>query len=886
MPLAPAVRLGPYQIESMLGAGGMGEVYRARDTRLERTVAVKVLAIESGAPGPRLERFRREARAISRLSHPHICALLDVGEQDGRAYLVMEHLEGETLAERLSGGRLPLERALRHGIQIAVALDAAHREGVVHRDLKPANVMLTRDGVKLLDFGLARLRPGADDALLDGDTATLTTENTVLGTAPYMAPEHLDGRETDGRADIFALGVVLFEMVCGRRPFVGDSKARIMAAILEQEAPPISGMQPLAPPVLDHVVQRCLAKDPDERWQTARDVAIALEWVLEGGSAAGLPPPVAKRRDLRRVGGAVLAGLAAGAALAAPVAWRLARPRPAPPRPALRLSLSLDPPALVAGSQRSLALSPDGSRLAYVTGSREDHRLAVRVLSQPQSVVMPWTEGAVHPFFSPDGQWIAFFAGRALKKVPAAGGTAITLCPAPDVGGSWGPDGTIVFSGGPGRGLQRVSEDGGAPTDFVPLDAAAGERAHSYPFFLPGGGAVLFTVTTLRHLGGNHTVVHDLATGTRRTLVSGYDARYLPSGHLVFTRGRNVMAARFDLARRELKGPATPMIEDLAGYMLYPVAQFDVAGSGSIVYAPTTVFVPRRLQWVGRDGTAREVGLAPGLYEDPRLSHGGRQLAVEIDADIWLVDLARSALSRLTFAPEENETPVWSPDDRRVAYSCHYRQGGDTSICWRAADGSGDEEVLFSRPSYVSLGAFAPDGRALLFIDNAVETGHDIGIFRFDDRRRPEPLLNSRFNERAPAVSPDGRWLAYSSDETGRREVFVQAFPGLGAKQQVSTDGGDEPLWSRDGREVFYRRGLEVRAVAVHGAHDLKVGAPRTLFAGRYVSFPQRPESQYDVGADGRFLMMQREGPADPPLVMVVDWAEELKARLPMTAAP
>ncbi len=880
MPLAPAVRLGPYQIESLLGAGGMGEVYRARDTRLERTVAVKVLAALAGEEAAtRLDRFRREARAVSRLSHPHICSLLDVGDQDGLAFLVMEHLEGETLAARLAAGRLPLERALRYAIQIAAALDSAHREGIVHRDLKPANVMLTRDGVKLLDFGLAKLRPGASDVLAASETATLTTEGTLRGRVPYMAPEVLEGKETDARADIFALGVVLYEMVGGRRPFVGDSKARIMAAILEQEPAPLSSLQPLAPPVLDHVLQRCLAKDPDERWQTARDVGIALEWVLEGGSAAGLPAPVGKRRDRRRLAAAALAGAVAGAAIAGLAAWRLARPPPAAPRPALRLELTLDPPALVTGAQRALALSPDGSRLAYVTGSREDHRLAVRLLSQPQSVALAGTENAEHPFFSPDGQWIAFFAAGALKKVAAGGGMPITLCPAAGIGGVWGPDDTIVFSGGPGHGLLWVPAGGGDPGPFTTLDASKGESSHSYPHILPGGGALLFSITTGRKRDASATVVQDLRSGQRRALFSGYDARYVASGHVVFTRDRSFFAARFDLGRRELTSPPAAMLEDVSGYMLYPIAQLDLSRNGTLVYAPTTVFVARRLQWVDRAGVPTPLAIERGLHEDVRLSRSGRQAALEIDGEIWLLDLDRPAPSRLTFGPGESETPVWSPDDRRMAYACH-RPDEPFGVCWRAVDGSGTEERLFGRSSYVSLGDWSPDGRALVFIDNTVETGHDLGIFRLDERQ-PRPLLNSRFNERAPDLSPDGRWLAYSSDESGRREVYVQAFPALGEKRQVSTDGGDEPTWSGTGAELFYRHGDEMRAVTMQARPVFKRGLPRTLFSGRYVSFPQRPEAQYDVAPDGRFLMLKRDGPDDPPLAMMVNWTEELKSRLP-----
>jgi dipeptidyl aminopeptidase/acylaminoacyl peptidase len=396
---------------------------------------------------------------------------------------------------------------------------------------------------------------------------------------------------------------------------------------------------------------------------------------------------------------------------------------------------------------------------------------------------------------------------------------------------------------------------------------------------LPDGHGLLFTVTASRTPEGITTVVQDLATGARTTLLNGYDARYLPGGRLVFTRGRGVFAARFDLERRALAGEPVAMIEDLAGYMVFAVAQFDLSRTGTLVYAPTTVFVPRRLVWVDRRGLAEPLSLEGGLYEDPRISGRGDRVAVHRGDAIWTFDPARPALSRLTFS-RENDTPAWSPDGRRVAYKCR-APDRVYGVCWRPADGSGEEERLFSRTSDLSVAGWTPDGRDVVFIDMPMETGHDVGLFSLGSAGPPRPLLNSRFNESGPAVSPDGRWLAYASDESGRREVYVQAFPGLGGKRQVSSDGGDEPVWSRDGTELFYRRGDEMRAVSVGARADFGAGVPRTLFTGRYLAFPQRPDTQYDVAPDGRFLMVERDGPADPPLVMVVDWAEELKARLP-----
>jgi serine/threonine-protein kinase len=882
MALAPATRLGPYEIVSLLGAGGMGEVYQARDTRLQRTVAVKVLSFSHAAvdQASRLERFRREADAVSRLSHPHICSLFDVGEQDGHAFLVMEHLEGETLAARLAQGPLPLERALRYGIDIASALDAAHRQGVVHRDLKPANIMVTRHGVKLLDFGLARLREDSDDVLARSQTADLTGSGVVLGTVPYMAPEHLDGQEADARADIFALGVVIYEMVCGRRPFGGESKARIIAAILEQEPPPASRVQRLCPPVLDHVLARCLAKDPEERWQAARDVAIALGWVAEGGSDAGLPPPMVKRRDRRTRLEAAAVAAVVGAALGGLVLWAFLRPSPPPLRPTLRVELNLDPPPIPTTGQHSVALSPDGSRLAYLTGTRQDHQLVLRALEQSQSMVVPDSDGAEDPFFSPDGQWVAFFAGGSLKKVAVSGGAPLTLCAAGGLGGSWEAEDTLVFSGGPGRGLMQVGPGGGQPRPLTSLDASKGESEHSYGHFLPGRRALLYTVTTTRGAGFN-TVLQDLDGGERRTLLEGFDARYFGNGYLVYYRNLSLFAVRFDARRRAIAGSEMKVVDEVGGYILYPIVAADLSASGSFVYASSSSISPRNLVWVDRHGQARPLDLPAANYETVRLSAHGQTAAVTLRHDAWRLDLARGTLTRLTFGAGRDYLPVLSPDDRRVAYSCP-REDHQQGICVRAADGSGGEVAVLSRPEYLNVSDWTPDGREIVFVRNSVQTGHDVWTVAVDGERRTRELLASPVSERAPTVSPDGRWLAYASDESGQFEVFVQSFPALGGKVQVSTDGGDEPVWSRAGGELFYRRNDDMMAVSVQAHGTFRAGIPRVLFSGRYQSWRQRPDTVYAVTPDGqRFLMLKRAEVGDPRLSLVVDLGEELKRRLP-----
>jgi eukaryotic-like serine/threonine-protein kinase len=880
MALAPDARLGPYEIVSMLGAGGMGEVYEARDTRLQRTVALKVLTIGPGQgnAAARLERFRREAHAVSRLSHPHICALFDVGEQDGHAFLVMEHLEGETLAARLAQGPLPLERALRYGVEMASALDAAHRHGIVHRDLKPANVMLTRHGLKLLDFGLARLRAEPGEVLTASDTGDLTDTGAVLGTVPYMAPEHLDGREADARADVFALGVVLYEMVCGRRPFEADGKGRLMAAILEHEPSPASHHQPLVPPVLDHVLKRCLAKDPEERWQSARDVAIALE-----GAAAGSPPAPASRVPRRA---AALAGIL-GVALAGVAAWSLLRPSPAPRRSPLQLQLALDRPPMFELAQRSLALSPHGARLAYVTGSVEHHRLALRELGQSQSILIAGTDGAGSPFFSPDDRWLAFFADGFLTKVALAGGEPVTLCEAARVGGVWGPDGAIVLVGGPGQGLLRVPAGGGRPQPLTRLDAGKGESAHANPHFLPGGRALLYTVITDPEATYT-TVVQDLDSGERREVGTGYDTRYLPSGHVIFNRRRSrwkeldlglLVASRFDLSRRALDGREAVMVQDLDAHRYHPIATSDVSANGSLVYLPAPP--PGRLVWVDRRGKPTEAIASRAPYEEVHLSARGLRAVVGMRLDIWRLDFGSGTLSRFALGAGESAHPALSPDESRVAYSC--RRWPRHGVCVRAADGSGAEEVLLEQREHVRVAGWTPDGRMLVLLVAASESNTDVWTLLLDGGSRPRPLLASAFGEQSPTVSPDGRWIAYSSDESTRREVYVQAFPELGRRWQVSTGGGDEPVWNPAGNELFYRHGDDMMAVPVKTGSSLQAGVARVLFSGRYLSRPQRPETHYAVTPDGqRFLMIDRPDSGETrTLTMIVDWAEELARRLP-----
>jgi serine/threonine-protein kinase len=699
MALAPSTRLGPYEIVAPLGAGGMGEVYRARDTRLDRTVAIKILPAEFSKDPVRKQRFEREAKTISHLNHPHICTLYDVGQQDGADYLVMECIEGETLAKRLEKGPLPLEQVLKLGGQIADALDKAHRSGVVHRDLKPGNIMLTPAGAKLLDFGLAKpVTPLASLATLTGtkQESPMTEEGTIVGTFQYMSPEQVEGKEVDGRSDIFSLGAVLYEMLTGQRAFQGKSQLSVASAILEKEPASISSTKPTTPPALDHAVKKCLAKIPDERWQSASDLASELKWIAEAGLQAGVSaPPVSVRKMRERLAWTVAGILAVLTGIASWVAWRAAQPIE---HPLIELNVELAPDTtLVRRLGGSLALSPDGKILAAVVrGADGQVRLGTRRLDKNQITMLAGTEEASAPFFSPDGQWIAFSAGTSLKKVSAQGGAPVTLCDARSLGSSWSDDGSIVASLGVGVGLSRIPAGGGEPTPITKVNRDKGEFAHRRPQVLPGSQAVLFTVYAGSVLSADDSDIDVvlLKTGERKTVYhGGYFARYLPSRHLVFVHQNTLFAAPFDLKRLALVGSPQPILEEIRN-------QFDEGGyidfsqNGTFVYLSGTGDLPRSIFWLDASGQTKPLNSTPGLYAFPQFSPDGKRLAFSLDdgqghTDIWIYNLERNTAARLTSVPGRNTVPVWTPDGKAVVFSNF--SGSHSTIYWMRSDGSGED---------------------------------------------------------------------------------------------------------------------------------------------------------------------------------------------------
>jgi serine/threonine protein kinase/Tol biopolymer transport system component len=888
MAILPGRRLGPYEILSAIGAGGMGEVYRARDTRLDRIVAIKVLPTHLADRTELRERFEREARTIASLNHPHICTLHDIGHQDEIDYLVMEYLEGETLAQRLVKGPLPIQQLLQYAIEIADALDKAHRKGITHRDLKPGNIMLTKSGTKLLDFGLAKLAQEvvpANVSLSDLPTANgpLTAEGAIVGTLQYMAPEQLEDKEVDARTDIFAFGVVVYEMATGKRAFEGKSQASLIAAILEREPPAISSLQPMTPSALDRVVKRCLAKEPDERCQNAKDLTDELKWIVEGGSEVTLASTAKPKSDHvldRRQLIIGLGTLLSGGAIAAVAVWNL---KPTPLQSVTRTVINLPPGQQLAGldSGPAVALSPDGTRLAYVARQGGIQQIYLRAMNSLEVRPIPGTEGGINPFFSPDSQWLGFFAGGKLRKISLSGGAEVTLSDSAgggSPGASWGSQGMIAFTRAGIASIQQVSEEGGASQPLIPREKK--EISHRWPEFLPGGKAVLFAAGPSV---SSQVAVESIETGESRDLFpGGSQPRYAQSGHLVYVQAGHLMAAPFDLGRLTPRGAAVTVIEGI-WQSINGGAQYSFSTAGSLIYVPGSAHGgARRLVWVSRNGTEQPLPAPANDYESPRVSPDGRQIAVSSDGQIWLYDFSRQTLSRFTFEGNMNNRPVWTPDGKRIAF--YSDKEGPWNIFWQLADGSGGLERLISSENLTVPVSFSPDGQTLAFHDVNPTTGNDVWVLRMGDRKA-HPFLQTRFNEANPRFSPDGRWLAYVSDESGRYEIYVQPYPGPGGKWQLSTEGGTEPAWNPNGRELFYRSGNRILAVDVATEPGFSAHTPRVLFQGDYVQATALLPNNYDVSPEGeRFLMLKPMDPAEvaaTQINVVLNWFEELKQIVP-----
>ena len=855
----------------------MGEVYKARDTRLDRTVAIKVLPAHVASDPQLRERFEREARAVAALNHPHICTLHDVGQQDGIDYLVMEHLEGQTLAERLEKGALPLDQALRYAIEIADALDKAHRHAVVHRDLKPANIMLTRSGVKLLDFGLAKFGPHAPVGIAGmtvaaTHSAPLTGQGTILGTLQYMAPEQLEGREADSRTDIFAFGALLYEMATGKRAFRGESHASLISSIMSTDPPPVSSLTPMAPPALDRVVRRCLAKDPDGRWQSARDLALELDEIARAPVTATPAGPRPRRRDF--AGWIVAAGLLLALLVALFGPWRRA-----PSAPAAPVRFTVSPPRDTA-FQGMLALSPDGRRLAFVATTADGRDLLwTRALDSLESRALEGTDGANYPFWSPDGRFLAFFAGGKLKKIEATGGSPQTLCDAPAPrGGSWGSTGTIVFAANAGGQIERVAEAGGQATPLPHLTSKRdGDFFYRWPSFLPDGNRFLYFTFAAGRVG--LSVASLDSPDTTWVTASASGAAYVSAGFLFYRVGDRLMSQAFDARQLRVTGEPVPFVEDVWWDGLSTLATAFSASSAGIVAYQTGGLSSTRLLWHDRSG--KELGsVGPsGAYLEPALSPDGRWLAViraepgVLGPAVWTIDLERGSLSRFSSGSGFAATPLWSPDGRRIVYAAS--PAGEVYV--HDAQGAEKEKLLYKGAGFTPLEDWSRDGRFLLYDALDWRTFRsDVGV-RDLEAGTDRLVLSATFNEFGARLSPDGRWLAYGADESGRSEVFVRSFPEAGFRRQVSTGGGTQPRWRGDGRELFYvSDDRKVMSVEVRAGAEFETGAPRPLFQTRILPLVEA-RNHYDVSADGQRFLVNSRRPEDAmlPINVVVGWSPE-----------
>jgi len=867
MPLAPRTRLGPYEIVAAVAEGGMGEVYRARDTRLDRTVAIKVLHADLATNASLRQRFEREARAVSSLSHPHVCALYDVGSHDGVDFLVMEFVEGETLAERLKRGAMPLDQALRTAIEILAALDAAHRRGVVHRDLKPGNVMLTKAGSKLLDFGLARL----DGGVLGGrpaDDSALTEEGTLLGTLQYMAPEQMHGLEADARSDLFAFGAVLYEMLTGQRAFQGSTRASLIAAIVGSEPRALRDLQPLTPPALERVVRLCLAKEPDDRWQNARDVMHELQWIATAPAQADAAP-AARRGRLAWFVAAALGVLA----LAATAAWWAERA----PRPAHSVHLAVARPVDRPFDYfDSAVVSPDGLQIAFVGyGVDLTQRLWVRPLDSDSPRLLDGTEGAQQPFWSPDSRSLGFFAGGKLKRIDVRGGPALVLCPAGfPAGGTWNAAGTILFAGASDLdALHRVPDTGGTSVAVTRLSPK--EEAHRWPSFLPDGRRFVFlgdADTTEEH----HLKLGSLDSPDSVDLAQVIsNVRYVEPGLVLFVRGGKLLAQRLDPDAPRLVGEPVTVAEHVVrcGYN----HGFDFSASANGVLTVRSADDRTRLTWIDRAQHRTPISAQPERFGVVSLAPDARHVVCEKldvdgrEADLWTLDLERGTVSRLTSDPASDLVPVWSTVGDRIAFSSFRSGFGDVFLT--RASGPIDQQALVTGPTIEIAGCWSPDGRVLFYEVDSIDKQGDIWAVPVDELTAAHAIIATTADETDPRLSPDGKWLAYISDESTRDEVYVQEYPS-GRRWQISTGGASSPYWSHDGSELFYvSNAANVMAVGVTGGVEPEMGAPEELFS-------IRSGNLWGVAPDGRFLVSTPvEDPIDAPLTVVLDWTAALDVR-------
>jgi len=886
MSLTSGTRLGPYEIQSPLGAGGMGEVYRAKDTRLDRTVAVKILPSHLSENPEAKQRFDREARAISSLNHPNICTLHDVGHQDGVDFLVMEFLDGETLADRLRKGPLSTELVLKYGIEICEGLERAHKSGVVHRDLKPGNIMLTKGGAKLMDFGLAKAAP-SNAPLASSLTMTisgpsgdqpLTAHGTIIGTFQYMSPEQTEGKDADARSDIFALGAVLYEMTTGKKAFTGKSQASLVAAILASEPTPVSVAQPLAPPALEQVIKTCLAKDPEERFQTVHDLKLQLRWIAQASSSQLVPPSQVRARRAVQKRTLIIAGAIGWAvATAALILFFLSRTQlQEAQRPVTASWLAPGDTDFASAALGAPALSPDGLKLAFLTGLSSESKLWVRDINSGTVTQVEDVERPTFPFWSPDGKYIGFFSAGKMKKVALAGGPVQVLCDAPEGrGASWSPKGVILFTPNIFEPLYKVPEGGGTPQKITEIKQGWTNRN---PYFLPDGDHFLYIsreATGTAGAGGALFGASLSGEQPRQVLELASNVQY-SEGYLLYLHDNVLVARHFDPKSFKFSGDPIPVAEKLDYSNARDLAAFTTA-NGTLVFRHGSLQKAQPL-WVDRTG--KEVGRfgEPGLYTLPRATSDGSVVGlVRPDpdtrkGDLWVVDTARNTMSRSTFADAATITYAFSPDGKRVAVGTI--AGTVTGGIWiQPTSGSGAQEKLDIPKSFGTVSSWSPNGRYLFLMVQNNATRQDIYYIDLEGDRKLTPFIQSPANDMAAVLSPNNKWLAYMSDESGRVEVYVTAFPGPGGKWQLSNGGGTFPSWSSDGKQLYYANGDKLMMVTIQNIDTFQFGAPSELpmHVNEFASIgPVAPGERFPV-------LKALSGGQSHPQEVILNWTGTLK---------
>jgi serine/threonine-protein kinase len=875
-----------YNIIEELGQGGMGIVYKAEDIKLKRTVALKFLAPELIRDPEAKERFIHEAQAASALDHPNICTVYEIDESDGQMFIAMAYVEGQSLRKKVSQGPLKLDETLDIAIQVAEGLQEAHGKGIVHRDIKSANIMVTSKGqAKIMDFGVAKL----------AGRTKFTQTGTTMGTVAYMSPEQSRGERVDFKTDIWSLGVVIYELIVGSLPFKGDHEQAVMYSILNEEPEPMTGLRTGVPMELERIVSKMLAKNKAARYQHVDEIPVDLRGIKERPdsismtatqktSARSIKP---RSRFLRLLPWSLTCLMALVLAVAHWSPWRAG---PSEDLPSIRLTVPTQPlaqPSAVTETRgNTIVISPDGTKVVYAIESEKTAQLYLREIDQFDSTPISGTENAYSPFFSPDGQWVGFFSEGKLKKVLLSGGQPVVLCSTPaTIGGTWGPDDKIVF-GVAGEGLKQVSASGGVPEAITKVDFENGEWSHCVSEILPGGKKILYTIYDGSAFA-LHIVMLDLETKEKQILIEGAaHAYYAPTGHLIYSQEGTLMAAPFDVARLRLTGPSISVLDGIM-VRIFRGTLSSFSQNGTLIYIRGSEQTEENmLVWVDRQGKSQPVTESQRLYLGPRISPDGKKLAMwirdEKGGQVWIYDISRGTLSRLT-SEGQNFWPIWTPDGKKVTFPSMRTGSEGIGIFMKPVDRSLPGKQLTQASSSQQPLSWSPDGKSLVFHQSIHPiTGWDIWMLTLGDDSTPSPILNSESNERLPALSPDGRWLAYASDESGRPEVYITTFPSPSGRWQISTQGGSEPAWARDGKELFYRNADKMMAVDIVTDPDFIPGKPQLMFEGSYI--PHFYGRNFDVEPDGNRFVMVKAVEQESVLTqinVVLNWFEELKRLVP-----